>query len=188
MKRTLTFFLLLLIAGSVFALPLKRIPVSDNLTAVLQWNFDTLSYNQTKFDNPWINYTPILAVSGGTAPTYTTFFVNRYKVLGKTCFVNCSWYNLTGGTAGAGVGQITITLPIAASKNLKHISTALNACAIGSGSVCENGGTTKTVIPFLIENSTTQFGLLYDGSDMISGNDQSTDRRQIGVQLCYEVD
>lgn len=125
----------------------------------------------------WQDYTPTLTVSGGTAPTYTAAFVNRYCVVGKLCTVNIRWENTTGGVAGAGTGTLTFTLPV----------TAANADVIvGSGLVYEDGGTDTGAIVYLF--STTQANLIRSTAWVdITGNDQSSTNRYLSATFTYEA-
>jgi hypothetical protein len=62
----------------------------------------------------WTTWTPILTVSGGTAPTYTGNFVSRYCQVGKIVFCEIVWTNDSSGTASSGTSPIIATLPVTA--------------------------------------------------------------------------
>jgi len=124
----------------------------------------------------WFDYTPILTVSGGTAPTYSEF-VNRYCMVGKMVTVTGHWYNTSGGTAGAGTNPIITTLPITA---------ADRDYFTGSGFMYQVGGLTTGI--FIYMNSTTQAGFnqITMGA-YIAGNDQSNATRYLSATFTYEA-
>jgi len=68
----------------------------------------------------WKSWTPTRSVaSGGTAPTYTAYDINRYCIVGNTVYFHINWANTSGGTAGAGAGALSATLPVPMSANYK---------------------------------------------------------------------
>ena len=60
----------------------------------------------------WFNYTPTLSVSGGTVPTFTGVFNNRFSMNSKTVITQNNWRNASGGIAGAGGSPFEFTLPV----------------------------------------------------------------------------
>jgi hypothetical protein len=144
-------------------------------------NPSAFSYSQ--IENPtgfpdWFSYTPTLSVSGGTAPTYTESFINRYTIKGKTLYGFAYWNNASGGTAGAGASDLLFTLSV----------TAVPAAPsrVGTGSAYESGGTIGGVM-VAINSSTTGFFSLMSTGVRISGADQSSASRQITGVYTYEI-
>jgi hypothetical protein len=121
----------------------------------------------------WFDYTPILTVSGGTAPTYATF-INRYCVVGKLVTVYCRWSNGSGGTAGAGTNQIVITLPITAYQ--ENIIT-------GSGGLA-NGSTFLAGLGIYLFG--TYFAIMKTAA-FVTGADQNDAYRELSFTFTYEA-
>lgn len=141
----------------------------------------------TSFDNfskdfyiPWTEWTPTLAVSGGTPPTYDTRFVSRYSKIGKIVFCTIDWANTTGGVPGVGANTLTFTLPLPA------VNPNSTSITIGNGWSSETGATANFLNSAL--NSNTTQGLFYwsNGAALV-GNDQSGDARYIYASLVYET-
>jgi hypothetical protein len=132
----------------------------------------------------WFNYTPTIAVSGGTVPTYTAGYINWYSVHGDICTVHGAWSNATGGTAGAGTGAITLTVPIGAS----NTGTVGAVGVWGAGRSYENGGTIANFVVRCISLSGAGTVIFTQSGDTsIVGNDQSSDSRQIGFIYTYAL-
>jgi len=121
----------------------------------------------------WFDYTPILTVSGGTAPTYATF-INRYCMVGKMVTVYGQWYNGSGGTAGAGTNQIVITLPITAYQ--ENIIT-------GSGGLV-NGSTFLAGLGIYLFG--TYFAIMKTAA-FVTGADQNDAYRELLFTFTYEA-
>lgn len=124
----------------------------------------------------WLDWTPTLTVSGGTAPTYATF-INRYCMVGKLVTVTGQWYNTTGGTAGAGASEILVTLPVAP-KAADDVYTG--SAGYGNGGAYAIGAITIIAdeSKFLI----TKSGWLY-----LTGDEQNNAVRDVFFTFTYEA-
>ena len=62
----------------------------------------------------WTPYTPTISLVGGSGNVVPTFSSTtaRYSQIGNTIFVDMLLANSSGGTAGAGSGQVNISLPV----------------------------------------------------------------------------
>lgn len=165
--------------GTVVAVADTLLTVAVNTDHVLAnetWTQPYYSHEATPVGYPqWFNYTPTLSVSGGTAPTYTLEFVNRYCKVGRICTVYGKWYNCSGGTAGAGGNDIEITLPFPAYINNMQCGVA----AMGNGA---------TFIANLgIWHSGTYFVITDSDWDGITGAQQNNVVREIQFTFTYEV-
>jgi hypothetical protein len=125
----------------------------------------------------WFAYTPAITVSGGTAPTYTDTFVNRFCIKGKQVFVISHWYNAAGGTAGAGTNPLNFTLPVS--------STNVTYTILGTGQSWENGGTMANT-GIVLSASTTVMAQLSNTTNIV-GNDQSSSVRRFIGNFNYEM-
>ena len=123
----------------------------------------------------WFDYTPILTVSGGTAPTYTADFVNRYCMVGKMVTVYGRWSNSSGGTAGAGTNSIHITLPITAYH--EYVLT-------GSGALA-NGSTLLGGLGIYLGETT--FSLPKSDLSFVQCVDQNNTARELTFTFTYEA-
>jgi len=133
----------------------------------------------------WFAYTPTITVAGGgTAPTYTAAFVNRYHLDGKTCFVHNGWSNLSGGTAGSGTGYLAWTLPIQPDTTVTYPSSTANA--LGVAMCYEAGGTTINGFLKGIGSGTTVYVQTAAYANIV-GNDQSSTERYISADFSYEI-
>lgn len=142
-----------------------------------------VGYERTPIDNDWAEYPCVISGDGGgTAPTYTANFVNRFRVVGKKVEVAAYWYNASGGTAGSGANNLLATSPIAPSATAFPIT---NGISIGAGHLYEAGGTIVNII--LQTSSATQFRLNNAGT-IIVVNDQSSTVRTMGFTGTYEID
>ena len=135
------------------------------------------------YTTAWGTWTPTITVSGGTAPTYTRYFVNRWKKIGRTVWFWLYWDNQSGGTAGSGANEIKFTAPFTVSSN--YVIGTLATC-LGNGQSYEGGGTTKDVTIAYSGSSIMYF--TYDVLSAIEGNDQSSIGRCITACGCYETD
>jgi hypothetical protein len=128
----------------------------------------------------WATYTPTITVSGGTAPTYTARFINRWWQFGKTVYVLCDWYNSTGGTAGAGANAIYVSLPVTPAQ------TASNTL-LGKGYAWQNAGPQGTISVLNGPNDGTAFFWIDETTAAVSGANQSQSSRGISFLLTYEI-
>ena len=122
----------------------------------------------------WQSWTPILTVSGGTAPTYSTF-INRYCMVGKLVTVYGRWSNGSGGTAGAGTNSIDITLPI---------TTYHEYVLTGSGALA-NGSTLLGGLGIFLGETT--FSLTKSDLSFVQGVDQNNTVRELAFTFSYEA-
>lgn len=98
----------------------------------------------------WRTYTPVITPQFGAITTYTA--TGRYKLVGKTVFLNIS---VTITTAGTGSGVLFISLPEA---------VAAKSVSIGVGRETAVNG---KMISLTIGTSGNPFALYYDNSTMI---------------------
>jgi hypothetical protein len=167
---------------------------TDN--AIVRWDSTSGGLIQnsavTSGDNDcdWTSWTPVLSVSGGTAPTYTRKFISRYKRFGKTIHWWIFWENTSGGTAGAGVNTLNFTLPVSYSVN--YVSDNLGNIGrsfLGRGYSFEEAGTITWVeVQTAIDDVTRAGFCIVPGASRIVGNDQSSTKRTIIAWGQYEVD
>lgn len=129
-------------------------------------------------------YTPSITLVGGTGnttPTYTTK-TGRYSRIGRTVYVSIKLSNTTGGTAGAGTGAVTISLPVNASS-----SYSMSVCPIGYAS----NSTTSYQIAGNINASASVINLSkwtdWDNFSDFPGSGQDNASRVVQVQFWYEV-
>ena len=125
----------------------------------------------------WLDWTPTLTVSGGTAPTYTGAFINRYCQVGKLVVVTGQWYNTTGGTAGAGASEILVTLPVAP-KATYDVYTG--SAGYGNGGVYAIGAITLFA-------STSKFSITKSGWLYLTGDEQNNAERDVFFTFTYEA-
>lgn len=125
----------------------------------------------------WTTFTPTLTVTGGTAPSYTTF-KNYYTQVGKLVTVWFQWSNTSGGTAGSGTNPIYATLPVTRSANY-------DAGAIfGTVQVFNSGGIGGIYLVLLISANNIQFSNV---GAYVLGNDQNNANRNIEGTFTYEA-
>jgi len=141
--------------------------VTDNLVALNAG---------TNTGTAWSDFTPAIAVSGGTPPTYTLAFTSRYKQVGKTVYVNIDWRNTSGGTPGAGANQITFSAPVAAA----NVGTQILA------GVSINAVTTEKRLNVAI-NSSIVFGLYEVVLNAFIGDEQNNAVRSVQLNFSYEA-
>lgn len=129
----------------------------------------------------WSSWTPTITVSGGTAPTYTAKFLNRYMQIGKLLIGHITWVNSAGGTAGAGTNAITFTSPVTLATDYSVANTVL-----GLGHVYESAGTQGGV--YVAYNTSTTLRLqLFGAITNVVGNDQSSTDRRISATFIAET-
>lgn len=61
-------------------------------------------------ENVWV---PSVTAASGTAPTFTDTFDGFYTRIGDIVHCQIALINTAGGTAGAGAGQLSVSLPVA---------------------------------------------------------------------------
>lgn len=134
------------------------------------------------YETRWLDWTPVIAVSGGTAPTYTTNYVNKYRIRGSKLETDCLWINGSGGTAGAGVNPITITFPFTPNSSKQVVDWGF----LGFGQSYESAGAIGGVYCAYLTSTTQQ--LRFSGSiTNVVGNDQSSTGRGIIFKNDYEI-
>jgi len=124
----------------------------------------------------WEDFTPAIAVSGGTAPTYTATFTSKYMQLGKLVWVMIDWRNASGGTAGDGTGQITFTPPVPA---------ANVGMRIPAGISLNSTADEKRVVVSI--NSASVFALNEAIANNLTGAEQNNAVRYIQLNFFYEA-
>jgi hypothetical protein len=172
--------------GSAFRLLIMKEHMTEHETAI-----NALEAVSVGTLTPWTAFTPVIAVAGGgTVPTYTAKFINRYFRIGNTVWGYCMWDNSAGGTPGAGAGAMTITLPVAPADS--------NGKVVGHGFL-KNGasiGSAHEYAVALIQISATEGGLyiglagngfVANNYNSIDGNAQNDTARRIDMWLMYEV-
>lgn len=128
----------------------------------------------------WFTFLPARAVAGGgTAPSYGENDISRFCIKGRTVSVNINWTNASGGTAGAGAGVYSFSLPVAA---VNVGTTRLGY--VGQGWSYEAAGTIVHIFNLLL--STTTVGFVNNGAS-ITGADQSAANRMCYTNLTYEI-
>lgn len=131
-------------------------------------------------ENRLYDWTPSIASSGGTAPSYTALFQNKFSFSGKMLTYNCAWNNTAGGTAGNGAGGIEIGLPAVFSQyNTQFRHT------VGHGFSEESAGTKGAFISFAYSNKS--FGWYNYAGVSVAANDQSSTNRFAWMQGFYEI-
>lgn len=135
------------------------------------------------YETRWLTWVPTLS-TGGTAPTYTTDFINRYKISSDKCLVSGDWSNDAGGTAGTGAA-LNVTFPFTISASA---ISASNRGIVAIGNSYESAGTICGIIIQRdsatgrnpqIANITTGVGL--------GGQDQSSAVRYLAFAGQYEI-
>lgn len=128
----------------------------------------------------YVSFSPTLAVSGGTAPAYTTTECYYVKV-GKLVY---AWYSFSGdgGAEGNGTNAILFTLPVAAAASM----FGTNNKSIGSGSYY-NGGIGYRMLDILCADANNCKGLDPVGNDLFIGNMQNNTSRQVEFHVVYQA-
>lgn len=131
------------------------------------------------YETRWLTMLPVLAVSGGTAPTYTAS-AYRYKVIDNSVFYRLNLRNTSGGTAGNGASAITFQLPFDPTNTASDDSGGL-----GHGFSFENAG---TICATFISRQSANKGYMRNSTSVTSilGNDQSDANRIWDAQGFYE--
>lgn len=135
-------------------------------------------------------YTPTISFSGGSGnvtPTYTTTS-GRYTRIGRQVFVDIFFYYQSSelGTAGAGTGQIGVSLPFTASSSHKP---EYFPCGHYN-----NSGGSSTILGFVLGNINASTNAIYlykqtsfSVISFITGDDQNTGLRIIRLKFNYEI-
>ena len=127
------------------------------------------------------NYAPARSVSGGTVPTYTATDVTKFWMTGGLTWVQLTWVNSAGGTAGAGTNPILFNLPMTAASTPYSVSNSV----LGYGHSYESAGTQTTI--YVSYNTTTTARFIKTGAIAnLSGDDQSSTDRRLSATFCYE--
>ena len=139
----------------------------------------------SKQENPqgfphWFDWTPTLTTSGD-APTYTSLFLNKFKISGNTIKLFSNWVNVTGGTAGSGTSIGITNIPVNINSEW---TTNTNRGIIGSGIVNEDGGTEVFCNPII--RTATEIRLAKADMGAVLGTDQSEESRTISFSAEYQ--
>lgn len=135
-------------------------------------------------ENRWFDWTPTVTVSGGTVPTYTGQYSNRFRIIGQAIKASMSWFNGSGGTAGAGAGALKFSLPAP----LKSSLFSGDRSTLGFGWSQESAGTQTATAITIGANVSEGEHLLVSSGAQITGDDQSSTSRTINGLLEYEID
>ena len=165
------------ILGAATATTINKVTVTQPATAATLSITDgtTLTYN-------FSTYTPVYTLVGGagnTVPTYVTT-TGRYTQVGSFCYVEVL-FDGNGGTAGAGTGQVTISLPMTS-------SAASPVGYIQMGTIV-NGTAFQTPIGIVNPSATTvALGKIAAGVfATLLGTDQNSTTRTLRLHFFYEV-
>lgn len=102
------------------------IPASISVCSELnQWTDLAIGYSLG-------SYNPVLSASAGTIPTFTTNFGN-YTRIGDTVFFNVRFDNTTGGTAGNGANQLSVSLPFTTGATQLSVRIPIGTSLNGAG-------------------------------------------------------
>lgn len=149
--------------------------------ALTNHTFSAISYApnpQTALGFPvWFNYTPTLAVYGGTAPTFTDTFDSRFSMIGKLVNIQSNWRNASGGTAGSGTSDLTASLPVNPAKN--------NYVTTGTGTIYSSTLGTSVIVQINPQN-TVHFSKVATIVHL-SGDDFSSALRELTFTIAYEA-
>lgn len=134
------------------------------------------------YETRWLDWVPTLVVSGGTAPTYTATFQNKYKISGNSLYFNSTWSNASGGTAGAGANRLYALLPFG---NAQYV---IDRSQVGFGFSYESTGTVS-IIQGWQDTITGSNNLSFSTASGagLAGQDQSSTLRYLTVQGFYQI-
>lgn len=131
------------------------------------------------YESRWLDILPVFAVSGGTAPTYTSS-AYKYRVIYDRINYTINQRNSSGGTAGAGANALTFQLPFDPSATVSDDSGGL-----GYGMSYENAGTICGMM--ISRNSANKaYGRNVSSVSTITGADQSSADRMYQAQGTYQ--
>lgn len=131
------------------------------------------------YETRWLDCLPTIAVSGGTAPTYSSS-TYRYRVIHDRVQYTLNNRNTSGGTAGAGANAITWQLPFDPSATVSDDSGGL-----GHGMNYENAG---TICGTMVCRNAANKAYMRNLSSIstITGADQSDANRLLQAQGIYQ--
>jgi len=135
------------------------------------------------YETRWLTCVPV--ITGGTAPTYTAQFLNRYKITGDILQGTYSWSNSSGGTAGSGANNINITLPFGISATAS--GTAASRYTIGTGFAYEGSGTLAGFWANINGTTANQVYIFKSDLTSLQANDQSSTDRALVIDFRYEI-
>lgn len=131
-------------------------------------------------------YTPVLTAPGGTTvPTYVSLpLAGAYYRMGDIVFVNIIARNTTGGTPGAGAGQLNVSLPV-----LPKLAASKSIIPVG---VFQNGGTQESALYGSFDVGITTMALWQQAVsgtrtviDLLAGADQNDPVRLLDMHFWY---
>lgn len=147
------------------------------------WTVPTFTAKNLKqrpiFDTRWLDMLPVIEVSGGTAPTYTST-VYRYRVVYDRVYYTLNLRNTTGGTPGNGTNIISFQTAFDPSATASDDSGGL-----GNGMVYENGGTICGIM-ISRQSANKAYARNVTSVSSIVGNDQSDANRIFQAQGVYQ--
>ncbi len=134
----------------------------------------------------WTTFTPTVTLVGGAGNTTPTFTTNtgRFSQLGNVIEMSVYLNNTSGGTAGAGTGQVNIALPATAGASVangtvmvvgNYLNNATSGILIGT---IDASGTTMRLSYFALLTSLVAL----TGADLNHAN-----TRQVSLQFFYEI-
>lgn len=131
------------------------------------------------YETRWLDCLPTIAVSGGTAPTYSSS-TYKYRVVYDRVHYTLNNRNTSGGTAGAGANAITWQLPFDPSATVSDDSGGL-----GHGMNYENAG---TICGTMVCRNAANKAYMRNLSSIstIIGTDQSDANRLLQAQGVYQ--
>jgi hypothetical protein len=130
------------------------------------------------YETRWLDWTPTVSVSGGTVPTYTAVYTNRYRVTLAGFEYKMNWVNTSGGTAGAGANPILFTFPFV------DAGYSANRSITGSGFYYNTG----TGAPIgLIGSGGSNSGSFLVSTTTVTGALQNAADRMMGVIGRYQI-
>mgnify|MGYP001088852733 CR=1 FL=1 len=173
------------VVSSSYSAPNTTVTIAVNTdytiaNATISSNYYSYASNPVGYPH-WFNWTGVLSVSGGTAPTYTQEFLNKFSVNGRTVTIMCDWGNSTGGTAGNGGNPIVLTAPITKA----FLSGAFTA--IGGGAAYKDGGKQSAIVARFQNASTTNINFKFSDYSDLTGNDQSSTVRYVHFTGSYQI-
>lgn len=166
--------------GTLYICILANASVTDNEPGVgvdeaTYWSVYLQSPIGTYIEGTW---TPAVTAASGTAPTFAVKS-GTYTQIGDTVFCQVSLVNATGGTQGAGSGQLSVDLPVAAS------SSQINCIRSAGQSL---NGASKAVVMAEVPASASTVKLWLDVSTAITGGDFSdANIREIRFEFQYKA-
>jgi predicted RecA/RadA family phage recombinase len=134
----------------------------------------------------WTTFTPTVTLVGGAGNTTPTFTTNsgRYSQVGNVIEMTVYLNNSSGGTAGAGTGQVTIALPVTAGSGVangtvmvigNYLNNATNGILIGN----INASSTTIALSY--------FSALTTLTNLTGADLNHVNTRQISFTFFYEV-